>query len=154
TLLHQYPEIGLTARRSVTRFHRAEMATLLPWVLPPAEDLARGADLVCIDKKTVALEPLWLRDAVKKDEAPKYARLHLIFEGTRLAERRLVLMPEQKTLAREVYDGKGGVRRFDEDGKKVDELTRKVSDAEAPDLRPDLSGLVVLSLPYRSRAHV
>jgi hypothetical protein len=156
TLLHQYPEIGLAARRAVTRFHRAEMSDLLPWVLPPAEDLARGVDLECVNKTTVALVPHWLRDAGKKDEAPKYVCLHLVFnDQKKLAERRLVHMPDRKTVASEKYDGKGGVRRYDDQGKEVESarLTLKVADADAPDLRPDLSGLVVVPLPYRSRDH-
>src|SRR5262249_38906919 len=57
TLLHLYPEIGLGARRTVSRFHRADFAELVPWVLPPAEELARGADLVNLDPQTVAIVP-------------------------------------------------------------------------------------------------
>jgi ferric-dicitrate binding protein FerR (iron transport regulator) len=155
TLLHVYPEIGLAGRRSVTRFHRAEMAELLPWVLPPAEDLARGVDLECVADNTVALVPHWLRDArIPKGERPKYSRLDLIFDEGRLAERRLVEMPERKTLARELYDGNGEVLLLDKDGKQVSKVQRNLTDAAAPDLRPDLTGLVVLALPFRTRTHV
>src|SRR5262249_715207 len=34
TLLHLYPELGLAARRSVTRFHRAEFGHVVPWAVP------------------------------------------------------------------------------------------------------------------------
>src|SRR5581483_11455073 len=55
TLLHLYPEIGLGARRTLSRFHREEFARLVPWLLPPAEDLARGAELRRIARRTVAV---------------------------------------------------------------------------------------------------
>src|ERR1700730_18667972 len=42
TLLHLYPEIGLGAKRAVSTFHRASLTNLVPWSLPPVEDLARG----------------------------------------------------------------------------------------------------------------
>src|SRR4051812_19041581 len=43
SLWHLYPDLGIGARRTVSRFHRAEFARLVPWAMPPAEDLARGA---------------------------------------------------------------------------------------------------------------
>ena len=63
TLWHLYPELGLAARRTVSRFHRAEVAGLTPWALPPAEDLARGADVEAVDAHTVALVPLGAENA-------------------------------------------------------------------------------------------
>ena len=70
TLWHLYPELGLAARRSVSRFHRAEIAELTPWALPPAEDLARGADVESIDAHTVALVPLGARRAARMTTNP------------------------------------------------------------------------------------
>src|SRR5262249_11844481 len=55
TLLHLYPELGLAARRTVSRFHRADFQALVPWALPSAEDLAHGMDLKAIGERTVAL---------------------------------------------------------------------------------------------------
>src|SRR5262249_19067398 len=49
TLYHLYPEIGLAARRNVSRFHRGELAGSVPWFLPPADHLVRGADVKCLD---------------------------------------------------------------------------------------------------------
>ena len=34
TLLHLYPDLGIGARRTVSRFHRADFARLVPWALP------------------------------------------------------------------------------------------------------------------------
>ncbi len=154
TLLHLYPELGVGARRTVSRFHRAELLAAVPWLVPPAEDLARGADLVAVDDHTVAVVP----HAAGKDgsaKPKKSLRLLLIFaEDGRLAERRLVEMPSDKALRREVFDGKGGVRLLDGEGKERASRSYEVRDAAAPALRPDTSGLVVLPLPYRSREHL
>jgi ferric-dicitrate binding protein FerR (iron transport regulator) len=57
SLWHLYPELGIGARRAVSRFHHRDFARLVPWALPAAEDLARGADLVSVDERTVAIVP-------------------------------------------------------------------------------------------------
>ncbi len=63
-------------------------------------------------------------------------------------------MPEKKLLVREVYDGTGGVRIFDAEGKEVITDKRALEKAKtAPDLAPETKDLVVLPLPYRARAH-
>jgi ferric-dicitrate binding protein FerR (iron transport regulator)/tetratricopeptide (TPR) repeat protein len=56
-LWHLYPELGVGARRDASRFHRAELSRLVPWSLPPAADLAWGADVVLVDDHTVAIVP-------------------------------------------------------------------------------------------------
>jgi hypothetical protein len=58
TLVHLYPELGVGAKRAVSRFHRAEFAQLVPWILLPADDLARGADVRLVDEHTVAITPV------------------------------------------------------------------------------------------------
>jgi predicted Zn-dependent protease len=152
TLLHLYPELGVGARRTVSRFHRAQLLDLVPWLVPPAEDLARGADLVAVDEHTVAVVPHAAR--AEGQEKP-HARLLLVFGADgRLTERRLVLMPDNKVRWSEVYDGQGGVRLLDGDGKELAKRSYDVRDAAAPALLPDTAGLVVLPLPYRSREQV
>jgi tetratricopeptide (TPR) repeat protein len=156
TLLHLYPELGLGARRTVTRFHRAELTGLVPWAVPPAADLARGCDLEHEGDRTVALVPHGVKERKTADGAPvPYVRYELVFAADgRLAERQMVLMGKKKTvLLREVYDGKGGVQLLDPDGKEV--LTRKcdLAAATAPELSPETKDLVVLPLPLRTRAH-
>ena len=56
-LWHLYPELGIGARRTLSRYHRQDLARLVPWALPPAEELAHGGDVVCIDERTVAIIP-------------------------------------------------------------------------------------------------
>jgi ferric-dicitrate binding protein FerR (iron transport regulator) len=153
TLWHVYPDLGLAARRTVSRFHRADAAARTPWTLPPADDLARGADVERLDDHTVALVPLGAKALRTKDDKPaSYWRIELAFDGGRLAERRLVEAPAGTVLRRELYDGKGGVHVLDGDGKELAKESFELADAAAPGLAPDVAGLVVLPMPLRSRA--
>ena len=141
TLLHLYPELGLGARRNVSRFHRRDLSALVPWLLPPADDLAQGADLELVNKQTVAVLP-----------HAGTVCLHLVFATDgRLAEKRLLSRKSGRLLERQTYAADGTVRRFDARGKLLSEerLTRRA--AKAPDLKPDLKQLVVLPLPWRKR---
>jgi tetratricopeptide (TPR) repeat protein len=79
SLWHLYPELGIGARRAVSRFHRQDFARLVPWALPPVEDLARGADLVSIDERTVAIVPHNLPSPSGRgatDASPEGASVH------------------------------------------------------------------------------
>ncbi|HWE94098.1 MAG TPA: VIT domain-containing protein [Tepidisphaeraceae bacterium] len=156
TLWHLYPEIGVGAKRSVSRFHRAALAQTVPWALPPAEDLAHGMDVVALDARTVALVPHEVASAPAATTRPAaYRRMELAFAGDgRLAERRAVLMPEGKILFRETYDGAGGIRRSSADGKALADRRLTVEECAAPDLVPHSHGLVVLPMPWRSADHV
>ncbi len=150
TLLHLYPELGLGARRTVSRFHRAEFAALVPWLVPAAEDLARGADVSYLDAHTVAVVP----HAFPGIRPEARVRTELVFAADgRLVERRSVELPGGKVLARVVY-ADGRVRVLDGQGKELAARTWTVRPAAAPDLAPDTRGLVVLSLPLRTREHV
>jgi ferric-dicitrate binding protein FerR (iron transport regulator) len=132
TLWQLYPELGIGARRPVSRFHRAELAELLPMILPPAEDLARGADLLGLTDNTVAIVPHGNpRDDVRS--------VHLVFDQDgRLSERRVVDQKSEKALSAESYQ----------------ERWQKSKEAEAPSLVPPVNGLVVLPLPYRTPQYV
>ncbi len=142
TLLHLYPDLGLAARRPWSRYHAAEFRQLVPWLLPTAGELARGADLRLVDDHTVA---------VVIPEAPI---VHLIFgDGGRLIERK-VLATDGAVLARETYAANGTVLRFNADSKKTLVSEWKIQSAAKPDLSPDLEELVVLSLPVRTRNHI
>jgi hypothetical protein len=154
-LLHLYPEIGLGARRSVSRFHRAEFAELVPWVLPPAEELARGADLVLVDRQTVAIEPhAPAADRAADGKLLPYVRVQLLFSGGRLVERQLVEMPAARVLARETYAADGTVALLDAAGKERAVRKLPAQPAAAPNLKPNLRDLVVLPLPWRTRDQV
>jgi hypothetical protein len=147
TLLHLYPELGVGARRTVSRFHRAEFAALVPWALPPAEDLAAGADVTAAGERTVAVVP--------RAAAEPCVGLHLAFAADgRLAERRRVEVASDKVLGREVYDADGTVRLFDADGKEESVRRLTATAAAEPDLAPDRRQLVVLPLPLRTREQV
>jgi ferric-dicitrate binding protein FerR (iron transport regulator) len=156
TLWQLYPELGLGARRAVHRFNRAKLAELIPGMLPPAEDLARGADLECVAENVVAIVPQGAKNAkTTEGKAAPYVCLHLVFgKDGRLAERQVVEMPVNKVHFREVYDGHGGVRQLDAKGKELARTQQTLTPAPKPDLVPDTSRLVVLPLPFRTRSHV
>src|SRR5262249_34946519 len=148
-LVHLYPELGLGSRRTLTRFHRAELGDLVPWALPPAKDLAHGYDLKCAGERTVALTP----QGLKAGEGA--VALHLLFaEDGRLDERRLVELPKNKVLRRETYGADGTVKVLDGDGKELSSRKLALKAGGAPDLDPETKDLVVLPMPLRTRDHV
>jgi tetratricopeptide (TPR) repeat protein len=154
TLLHLYPEIGLGARRTLSRFHRTILTDLVPWALPSVEDLARGADLRLVGKDTVVVAP---RNAAVKapgGQSATYETIHLLFADGRLAERRVVEMPGEKVIYRETNSPAGVVKWFNAEGKEIGSRDLKLRAGEAPALALDMSSLVVLPLPYRSREHL
>jgi len=152
-LWHLYEELGLGAERTLSRFHRRELSQIIPWVLPPAEDLARGADLVAVDKHTVAIVPRGAEEAKdKKDKPIKYRRWHLLFDvDGRLAERRLVEMPSGKTIARQTFAKDGTVKLIKGDDEVLTEWKVDLESCGAPSLKPDRERLVILPMPIRER---
>jgi hypothetical protein len=145
TLIHLYPELGVGGRRLVTHLHREELGRLLPWLVPSTEDLARGRDVRLVNEHTVAVIPRG---------ANATRALHLVFGEARLEERQIVNILSRRILAREVYDKTGAVRWLDGEDKECRRLRVAISDVKPPDLRPELSGLLVLPLPFRSHEHV
>ena len=155
TLRHLYPELGIGTTRSMSRFHRAELTRLVPWLLPTVDDLAVGADLRLIGPGTVAIAPHGVDVKDKDGQLQTYVRLHLEFAADgRLAERRVVEMPSAKTIARVVYSEEGTVRWFDADNEQRGEYSVSVEKADAPDLTPDVEALVVLPMPMRNRDYI
>jgi tetratricopeptide (TPR) repeat protein len=130
-LWHLYPELGLAARRALSRFQTWELAALAPWVLPSTDDLARGADVKLLDNHTVAIVPRTGKTV-----------LHLTFGADdRLSERRLVEREGGRELAREACNvGLAG--------------RLKVEAAAEPSLTPDTRNLLVMSLPIRTLPQV
>jgi ferric-dicitrate binding protein FerR (iron transport regulator) len=148
TLLHLYPDLGIGARRVVSRFHRQEFASLVPWAVPPAEDLARGADLRPVGERVVEIVP-------HGPAGQRCIHTHLLFTvAGDLAERRIVLMPENHTLATWLYDADGTIRTLNSKGKEVAVLKGRLAPARALDIRAEPKDAVILSLPYRKMDHV
>jgi Tfp pilus assembly protein PilF len=151
TLLHSYPDLGLGARRTVSRFHRLDFARSVPWAVPAPEDLAHGADLKVIAERTVAVVPHGAGALKDGDGKPvPYVQVWFLFaEDGRIAERQVIEMPAKKVLRREVYAADGGMTILDGDGKELATIQAKLVQGQEPDLKPDTRDLVVLSLPYR-----
>ena len=156
TLLHLYPDLGLGARRTVRRAHRLAFMGLVPWALPPVEDLARGCDVHLAAAGTVVIEARGAAEAKDDDGKPvPYVQLFLDFaDDGRMIERRLREMPSHKPLGRETYAADGTVRVFGPDGKELVVRKTTLTAARAPDLNPDAKDLVVLPLPLRTIDHV
>jgi tetratricopeptide (TPR) repeat protein len=133
----------------VTRFHRAAFTDLVPWALPPAKDLAHGFDVKCIAERTVALVPCGV-----KDDAEAVV-VNLVFaDDGRLAERRVVQLPKRTVLRRETYGADGMLRLLDGENKVLSERKLALKAGAAADLEPDLKGLVMLSMPLRTRDYL
>lgn len=148
TLWHLYAELGIGARRTVSRFHRAEFARLAPWAIPPIEDLVRAAELSVAGADTIVMTPRGV-----EADVPHHC-VHLKFADTRLVERRVLRMPEKKVVLRVTYARDGLVTAFDGEDKEVARQAFTLRETSAPALTPDLTGLVVLPLPLRSLEHV
>ena len=140
TLLHLYPDIGLGGKRTVQHFQRADLADMLPWLVLPADDLARSFNVKLAGDQTIALVPL------TEDKA--WAELRMVFarEG-RLSQRQLVEMPSGKVLYRESYDADGTIHY---QARESSTLKFDLSRADMPDLRPDTSKLVLIPMPLRT----
>jgi tetratricopeptide (TPR) repeat protein len=156
TLWHLYPDLGLGAGRRFSRFHLADFARLVPWVLPAAEDLARGADLRCVGPRTVAVLPHDRQQGrVFAGGRPRPAQVQLVFaEDGRLVQRQWVEISSEKILFREFYGADGRVRLVDARGRVAAERPFRVSPATKPNLVPDVKNLVVLPLPWRTHEQI
>ena len=155
-LLHLYEQIGLGAVRELSRFHRAELIDTIPWLVAPADDLAVGADISLKDQRTVAITPLGAKDRKTKGgkQAP-YVEIHLVFTSQgRLGERQIFLMPKGKMIGRITYGADGLVKLLGGDQKVLSERKYEVKPAPAPNLKPDLSKLVLLPMPRRTLKHL
>src|SRR5262249_8122455 len=144
-------------------FHRNAFSDLVPWALPLAEDLAHGADLKLVGDRTVAIVPhgeaRWRAEAETQKEdtvlSVTWLRVHLVFAADgRLAERQLVRMPKGEIRSRTTYTSDGVVTLYDADGKLLWTRKSTLRPAQEPGLTANTKNLVVLSLPYRSRAHI
>src|SRR5262249_17154972 len=76
---HLYPDIGVGSRRVCGRAYLAELYNLVPWVLAPVEDLARGCDVKLVQKNIVALVPRGADTARTDHGRPMpHVRMHLV----------------------------------------------------------------------------
>ena len=156
TLWHLYDELGVGAERKFGRFYRGELEALVPWALPPAEDLAGGANVTHAGGRIVALTAVGSEEAKDADGKPvPFGRVELEFGGDgRLVERRLVKMPTKEILYRQTFAASGAVRWLDAKGKQLAERKLTVLRAPEPNLEPDKTKLVILPMPVRTESHI
>ncbi|MDA1158559.1 MAG: VIT domain-containing protein [Planctomycetota bacterium] len=161
-LKHLYPELGIGAQRTVTRFHRRALLNMTPWLLPPVEDLAIGCDIRQVNESTIRITRL---NTAKSDKqttndsqpAEKFElAIELVFsDDGRLTERRWIKLasksePAEQILWRHLYEASGNIRILDGDGKLVTELKLVRQPIVEQPVFPPTDGLVILPLPYRS----
>jgi Tfp pilus assembly protein PilF len=144
TLVHIYPQLHIGARRNVSRFHRLAFASEFPFVLPPIEDLAHGADVKLINPTTVVVVP---HTKKADDEA---VHLHFVFDGNRLREKQWIASPKRKLLLRQVLEPGGDIRTLDGENKTLSLVRGKLKSVAAPEFTADWKDTVILPLPFRS----
>jgi len=150
TLVHQYPDLGLGAVRTSSRFHRAEFHALIPWMVPSVEDLSAGADLKRVGVRVVRIVPHSRQAGPAGDKPRATAVVELEFsEAGPLAEVRVLDPVTWKLLSRQVFSTSGLVQRFDGKNRLIEEQQYERLPAAEPTLTP-AADLVLLPLPYRS----
>ncbi len=169
TLWHLYPEIGLGAKRTLSRFHQSAIQSLIPWYVPSADDLSVEADVKSVGDRTIRIteKPVAELVRVRTDgdpiriltnsatKAPHQIAVELVFaEDGRLSETRVIDLTANKRLAKQTFAADGTIRQFDFEDKLISETNYERQPSEAPNLVPATKDLVVLPLPYRSAAGV
>ncbi len=124
---------------------------MVPWFVPAADELARGADVKLHGPGVVDIVPHGV-SKLAKDAA--YAIVRLTFEEGRLARRSIVKMPANETLWNLTLGVDGTLRLTDGKGKEHAVRQGKLTPAAAPPLVADTKDLLVVPLPYRTSAHV
>jgi ferric-dicitrate binding protein FerR (iron transport regulator) len=161
TLLHLYPEFGIGARRSVTRFHRRSLSSMAPWLLPPVEDLVIGCDIRQVNDTTIRITRIQPAPVDGDTKAPTTKAgfeltIELVFDDSgRLSERRLIKLstsPElsEQIICRHVYESTGGIRIVDKADQVLSEVKFQRKPVARPSDAPSTDPLVILPLPYRS----
>jgi tetratricopeptide (TPR) repeat protein len=130
TLWHLYPDLGLASRRTMSRFHWAELRHGLPGAVPTLDELCRGWNLTALDEHTLECTP------IVAGKTPIVERW--TFANGKLHSRALFV------------DGKE-VAKFTVG---VPEKVTVQSSVAPADWLPGLDQLIVLGLPYRTPEHL
>ena len=141
SLWHIYPDLKIGAKRAVSRFHRASLQTLVPWLLEPVADLRVDAHVRLFDADTVSIEPI--------EAGQRFMAVRLKFRNGRLVRRSLVDMPSGKALLSVSYSPEGTVVVRDSENAEVRRIAYRRSESKAPSQVPATDGILVLPLPYR-----
>jgi|GEM_PF-1642359 len=165
-----YPEISLGAKRTLSRFHRADLQGLVPWLVPTLEDLSVGVDVSLVTERMLRLMPCrrgvhrvpseagdkkTMQDA--RDGIP-CDFVELEFDAdTRLIEKRWLVRAKAdakpRVLRRITFAADGLVQVLSGEGKELATVKFDRKPIEAPQFKVETENLVVLPLPYRARTH-
>ncbi|MFP4052495.1 MAG: VIT domain-containing protein [Phycisphaerae bacterium] len=144
-LWHVYPELGLVARREMSRFHRIAAMVDVPWIVPSADLLATGADVRLVAPGVLAVVP-------HRNTAARQPALRLTFDDGRLI-RREWLDSQGRRLRGIETAADGTVRELGPAGRRTLRGRYAFTDASEP-RPPSLQRMVVLEMPVRSPRHV
>ncbi|MEZ6111599.1 MAG: hypothetical protein R3C99_11340 [Pirellulaceae bacterium] len=158
-LWHLYPELGVGAKRSMSRAYRQWLSRLVPWYVPPVEDLAIHADVVELGPHTIGIVPHTDKhDAnARKDESPPSPTVRVEYEfttGDQLSEVRWTNDDSERPLGRVTLDDEGTIRAWDQDGREFGRASLRRTQIGAPSLQVDQSSLVIVPMPIRDRQTV
>ncbi len=161
TLWHVYPEFGVAARRELSRWHRAAIAARLPWLVPPDDDLAHGANVRLAGERMVDVVPIGEvggsgdLPTTRDGQTAGFVKLRLVFaKDGRLLERQWIEMPSGKRLLTMQLNDKGAIAWLDGDGKELHRSDLQLVDAAEPDLKPRVENLAVVPMPLRTVEHL
>ena len=162
SLLHVYPELGLAARRQQAGRRIAALRRMVPHLLPPADELARGFD-VRLAKAEGKLTTLRLTPAKPKAPAGKDKRtpagklaILLTFDSQGFVRSQdWRLDGETKLSCAVTTDGPQVACVWRADGKELARVAYECTERrpEADPFAPNLKGLVVLDMPLRRPEH-
>jgi hypothetical protein len=151
-MTHLYPQLALAARRDATRFHRADLAAMVPWFVLSAEELARGADVKLAGPRRVNIVPHGTA-SLPRDASYHILRLTFADDG-RLAARQVIKMPGDETLLTLTLSTDGIATLTDAKSKGLAVQKGMLRSGATPSLLADTKDLLVVPLPYRTSAHV
>jgi hypothetical protein len=161
-----YAELGLGAKRTMSRYHRAEIEQLVPWLVPTAEDLAVGGDVTRIDNRTIAVVRSVEWEAVKVDlskiaqaaESPKDNLNDSLAESEARTELRTEQETEAKIAAKEA--AKIDVTRLLAEAPREKRSTRYemrlmfVDDGRLSERQWLVDGKLILRATYSENGHI
>ena len=147
TMWHLYSELGLGAKRAVSRFHQMGIQRLVPWYVPTVDELSSSGNLSAVGERTVRIT------AINQPASTTANQVELVFgqEGG-LSELRVIDGTSHNPLFRQTFSTDGTVRLLDAKDKLIAEARYDRRRTDAPSLVPTTTDLVVLPLPYRSSA--
>ncbi|MBM80665.1 MAG: hypothetical protein CMJ78_08740 [Planctomycetaceae bacterium] len=144
-LWHLYEELGVGSKRSMNRIQRRFLLSMVPWLLPPVEDLAVNFHIESAGKRRLLLKP------IKANGQGHFIELRFAKSGS-LAEMRVVDAKSQQQIARQTFSANGVVTIYDAQDEVVSSTKLNRRTVKPANVKPSLQDLVVLPMPVRTQS--